>query len=119
MAFPGYTVVSELGKGGFATVYLAHADEDGETVAIKQFLTEHGAALDREKAANERACIERFDHANVLALRDIVEDENGVEALVVEFCEGGDLRKYIEAQQKQMAANDRKIVELQDGCLRE
>ena len=59
MAFPGYTVVSELGKGGFATVYLAHADEDGETVAIKQFLTEHGAALDREKAANERACIER------------------------------------------------------------
>lgn len=53
MAFPGYTVVSELGKGGFATVYLAHADEDGETVAIKQFLTEHGAALDREKAANE------------------------------------------------------------------
>ena len=85
MAFPGYTVVSELGKGGFATVYLAHADEDGETVAIKQFLTEHGAALDREKAANERACIERFDHANVLALRDIVEDENGVEALVVEF----------------------------------
>ena len=62
MAFPGYTVVSELGKGGFATVYLAHADEDGETVAIKQFLTEHGAALDREKAANERACIERFDH---------------------------------------------------------
>ena len=40
MAFPGYTVVSELGKGGFATVYLAHADEDGETVAIKQFLTD-------------------------------------------------------------------------------
>ena len=112
MAFPGYTVVSELGKGGFATVYLAHADEDGETVAIKQFLTEHGAALDREKAANERACIERFDHANVLALRDIVEDENGVEALVVEFCEGGDLIKQMKRREEGGAEDERAAFEL-------
>ena len=112
MSFPGYTVVSELGKGGFATVYLAHADEDGETVAIKQFLTEHGAALDREKAANERACIERFDHANVLALRDIVEDENGVEALVVEFCEGGDLIKQMKRREEGGAEDERAAFEL-------
>ena len=46
------------------------------------------------QAANERACLEKVgDHPNVVKLIDIVEDENGVEALVLEFCEGGDLIK--------------------------
>jgi RIO-like serine/threonine protein kinase len=88
-----YSIVDQIGQGGFATVYLG-SDEEGNTVAIKQFATEHGTDVDKEKAANERACLERLgDHPHILSLRDVVEDDNGVEALVLEYCEGGDLIK--------------------------
>ena len=87
-----YTLVESIGQGGFATVWLAH-DEEGNTVAVKRFSADHGKAVDKEKAANERACLERFDHPNVLALLDAVEDEAGVDALVLEYCEEGDLIK--------------------------
>lgn len=84
-----YTLVEQIGQGGFASVWLA-ADEEGNNVAVKRFAADHGRDVDREKAKNERACLERMDHPNVLALLDAVEDE-GVDALVLEYCEAGDL----------------------------
>lgn len=49
LPFPApYTIVGEIGQGGFATVYLA-SDEEGRPVAIKKFATEHGAEVDMEK----------------------------------------------------------------------
>ena len=59
-SFGGYTVVQELGKGGFATVYLATQDTTGEAYAIKQFTSENGRDIDEDKATNERAVLERL-----------------------------------------------------------
>ena len=66
-----YTLTQQIGEGGFATVYLA-TDESGQPFALKHFITRHGEHIDRAKAKNERTCLERFDHPNVLALKDIV-----------------------------------------------
>ena len=85
-----YTLVEEIGQGGFATVWLA-TDQEGNKVAIKRFAAEHGKEVDREKAANERACLERLKHPNVLTMLDAVADEAGVDSLVLEYCEAGDL----------------------------
>ena len=87
-----YTLVSELGRGGFATVWLA-TDDNARSHAIKRFSADHGSDTDTEKAANERACLERFDHPNVMRLEDVVKDARGVDALVLTYCEGGDLIK--------------------------
>ena len=57
--FSGYSVVEEIGEGGFAKVYLATSDQTGDAVAIKQFLSEGGAELDKIKAANEATVIEK------------------------------------------------------------
>ena len=49
-----YSIVEQIGQGGFATVYLA-SDEDGKPVAIKKFATDHGTAVDKEKVLAARA----------------------------------------------------------------
>ena len=97
-SFGGYTVVQELGKGGFATVYLATQDTTGEAYAIKQFTSENGRDIDEDKATNERAVLERLgDHEHVVRLCDIVDDPVGVQALVLEYMGGGDLINFIKA----------------------
>ena len=85
-----YTLIEEIGQGGFATVWLA-TDEEGNMVAVKRFTAEQGKEVDKEKAANERACLVKLDHPNVIALLDAVEDEAGVDSLVLEYCQAGDL----------------------------
>ena len=51
---PGYDLVSQLGRGGFGAVYLAHTPRLGEEVAIK--LVFHGG---RKAGAEERfACFD-------------------------------------------------------------
>ena len=97
-SFPGYSIASDepLGKGGFATVFLATSDETQEPVAIKQFTSENGQAVDEEKAQNELAVLRALgDHANIVSLVDIVKDGNGVDALILEYCGGGDLINFI------------------------
>ena len=91
-------MVQELGKGGFATVYLATQDTTGEAYAIKQFTSENGREIDEDKATNERAVLERLgDHEHVVRLCDIVDDPVGVQALVLEYMGGGDLINFIKA----------------------
>ncbi len=85
-----YVLVSQLGKGGFATVHLA-TDDEGEPHALKLFETEHGLDVDRAKADNEKACLRRLEHVNVLRLTATAPTPRGVDALVLEYCDGGDL----------------------------
>ena len=96
--FEGYAVVESIGEGGFASVYLATSDATGDEVAIKCFASEHGKAVDEEKAANELAVLKLLGegHPNVVRLLDVVEDERGVTALALEHCGGGDLISLIQ-----------------------
>ena len=63
---------------------------------MKQFTSENGRAVDEEKAANELAVLRALgDHPNIVSMVDIVKDGNGVDALVLEYCGGGDLINLI------------------------
>lgn len=99
--FSGYTLAAPepLGRGGFATVHLVSSDESHELYAVKQFTSENGRIVDEEKAANELAVLRILgDHPNIVSLVDIVKDTNGVDALVLEHCSGGDLINFIKKQ---------------------
>ena len=102
-----YTVVQEtpLGTGGFATVHLAAQDSTGDAVAIKQFVSrenpemKNGRDVDEEKCNNERIVLERLGvHDNVVQLTAVVDDPDGVPALVLEFMGGGDLINFIKGR---------------------
>lgn len=94
----GYSIASTepLGTGGFATVYLVSSDETQELYALKQFTSDIGQAVDEEKAKNELAVLRVLgDHPNIVSMIDIIKDSNGVDALVLEYCSGGDLINFI------------------------
>ncbi|KAM7415906.1 hypothetical protein PAMA_018123 [Pampus argenteus] len=89
-----------LGTGGFGNVTRWQNKDTEEQVAIKQCRQE---LSDRNK---ERWCLEiqimkRLDHVNVVAAREVPEGmqklvaTNDLPLLAMEYCQGGDLRKYL------------------------
>ncbi|NXX17717.1 IKKB kinase, partial [Podargus strigoides] len=88
-----------LGTGGFGNVIRWHNKETGEQVAIKQCRQERPAALG-SRWALEIQIMKRLNHPNVVAARDVPEGmqklaPNDLPLLAMEYCQGGDLRKYL------------------------
>ncbi|XP_008334355.1 inhibitor of nuclear factor kappa-B kinase subunit beta [Cynoglossus semilaevis] len=89
-----------LGTGGFGNVTRWQNKDTEEQIAIKQCRQE---LSERNK---ERWCLEiqimrRLNHVNVVAPRDVPEGmqklvaTNDLPLLAMEYCQGGDLRKYL------------------------
>lgn len=89
-----------LGTGGFGNVTRWQNKDTEEQIALKQCRQE---LSDRNK---ERWCLEiqimkRLNHVNVVAAREVPDGmqnlvaTNGLPLLAMEYCQGGDLRKYL------------------------
>ena len=65
-----YRIDRELGRGGMATVYLAHDLRHDRPVALKVVLPDVAAAIGRERFLREIRLTARLDHPNILALLD-------------------------------------------------
>ncbi|KAM4575720.1 inhibitor of nuclear factor kappa-B kinase subunit beta [Odontesthes bonariensis] len=89
-----------LGTGGFGNVTRWQNKDTEEQIAIKQCRQE---LCERNK---ERWCLEiqimkRLNHVNVVAAREVPEGMqkmvaiNDLPLLAMEYCQGGDLRKYL------------------------
>lgn len=94
---PGYTIVSEIGRGGMATVYLAKQHSVGDRpVAIKmlpELLTSHST---RERFRREAAAIASLRHGHVVPVHDIVGIGDSF-AFAMEYIDGGTLHDVISA----------------------
>ena len=86
-----YTVERKLGRGGMATVYLAHDSVLDRPVALK-VLAEHLADDEdfRERFLREARLAAKFVHPNVVQVYDVGEDERGP-YIVMEYVEGDTL----------------------------
>jgi eukaryotic-like serine/threonine-protein kinase len=65
-----YVIGKELGRGGMATVYLAHDLKDDRDVAVKVLHADLGVALGAERFEREIQFVSRFSHPNILAVDD-------------------------------------------------
>jgi serine/threonine-protein kinase len=89
LAIEGYTILTELGRGGMGSVWLARHDSTGRQVAIKVMLPQVAAderAVKRflHETANTRA----LNHPNVVRLIDSGY-ARGMFFMVLDYCEGG------------------------------
>jgi len=95
-----YRITSELGKGGMATVYLAHDLKFDTKVAIKILNKEfiHNDNI-RKRFITEARNIYRMTHPNMVRVTDLIE-EGDVVAFVMEYIDGETLKEYLESRGK-------------------
>ena len=92
---PGYTVHSEIGRGGMATVYEATQDSLGRKVAIK-VLQSHGDESFDERFTNEAHFIASINDPHIITIFDVAQIENGDNYIAMEYLAGGDLKANVE-----------------------
>ncbi|EAX98396.1 CAMK family protein kinase [Trichomonas vaginalis G3] len=94
-----YEIVSQLGEGGFASVFLGRHYLTKEFYAIK--------AISRDRAMecgllcyleNELRLISRFDHPNIVKMYEIIYLQSYI-CIIMEYCPNGDLNNVINSDQ--------------------
>ncbi|KAF8177672.1 other/ULK/ULK protein kinase [Pholiota molesta] len=89
-----YVIVSDIGKGSFATVYKGYHEETRHIVAIKAVKRDKLSTKLFENLQSEIQILKSLSHRHITKLIDIVRAERHI-YLIMEFCAGGDLTNYI------------------------
>lgn len=89
-----YVIVSDIGKGSFATVYKGYHEETHHQVAIKAVRREILTAKLLDNLQSEIEILKSLSHRHITKLVDIVRAERNI-YLIMEYCAGGDLTNYI------------------------
>ena len=93
-----YSVLSELGRGATAVVYLGEDEFNARKIAIKVANAQEGMAEDEAKRfhklfLNEASLVGKLSHPNIVAVFDAVVDGD-VRYIVMEYVPGGSLKQY-------------------------
>lgn len=93
--FENYNIISEVGRGGTAVVYLAEHKSLYKKVAIKTLHDELFNNDDvRKRFLAEARKMAQLSHPNIIKVSDLIEDPDKV-AFVMDYIEGDNLREYI------------------------
>src|SRR5690349_20242083 len=99
-----YRIEREIGRGGMATVYLAHDIKHDRKVAVKVLDPELGAVLGAERFLSEIRVTANLQHPNLLPLFDSG-DAGGLLFYVMPFVEGESLRALLD-REKQLSVDE-------------
>lgn len=107
-----YTILSKLGKGHFAEVYLCVEKSTGTKYAVKIFTKSSSSLKDdhskTEGLQQEIAVLMSVSHPNMLCLKDTFDEEKAV-YLVLELAVEGELFNWIVMKQKLTEEETRKV----------
>ncbi|KAL1793291.1 hypothetical protein ACET3X_008273 [Alternaria dauci] len=105
-----YTMQEQLGKGHFASVYLAAEKSTGVRYAVKKFekRTGPGEKSKVEGLQQEIAVLMSVSHPALLCLKDTFDEDDGV-YLVLELATEGELFNWIVMKQKLTEDEARKV----------
>ena len=97
-----YKVISELGQGGMGVVYKCFDETAGIEVALKALPPElsHNT-LEMEDIKDNFQLVAKLVHQNIAISKNLEKDDlNGNYYLIMECCEGEDLRRWIRRKRK-------------------
>ena len=110
----GHKIVRPLGQGSFGRVFLVESNSDGLKYALKKIDTKFMAASERSAAAREGKILSTVaSHENVVRYHNTWLEKEHTLCLLMELCEGGDLRGFIDRQQQPVADADVRRMALQ------
>ncbi len=96
-----FTILSEIGEGGFGKIYLGHDSGMDRDVAIKELLRASAEVSPEEyedyrrRFRKEAQIVSKFSHPNVVAAYSLESDEENDLYLVLEFVDGGSLKSLL------------------------
>jgi len=92
----GYMLRGNLGQGGFGTVMRGVHMETGEIAALKFVPKATFKELsDLQRVFQEIQALRNLRHPNIVRILDVADHPNSV-CFIMEYCEGGELRGYVE-----------------------
>ncbi|KAF2978619.1 hypothetical protein EK904_010611 [Melospiza melodia maxima] len=100
-----YIKVRKIGEGSFGKAILVRAKENGQQYVIKEINISKMSNKEREESRREVAVLANMKHPNIVLYRESFE-ENGCLYIVMDYCEGGDLFKKINAQKGILFSED-------------
>jgi predicted Ser/Thr protein kinase len=115
--FGGYTIESELGRGGMGTVYLATHERLGRKVALKVLSLElaHDERF-RARFLRESQLAASLDHPNVIPIYD-ADEVDGVLYLAMRYVDGPSLQTLLRARGRLSLEETSRIAEQIGGAL--
>ncbi|CAD8192997.1 unnamed protein product [Paramecium octaurelia] len=110
-----FKVFKRIGKGNFASVYLAERVEDGQQMAIKAFSKSVAYAEEngKEGLMNEIKLMRQLDHPNIIKLHEVHETSNSL-YVCLELLEGGQLYEQLK---KKVIFSNKEILTIIKGLL--
>lgn len=103
-----FRIIQQLGKGHFATVYLAAEKSTGERFAVKQFDRKRGDTAKTAGLQQEIAVLMSISHPGLLCLKETFDEEDAV-YLILELASQGELFNWIVMKQKLSEEETRKL----------
>ncbi|NWV23699.1 NEK1 kinase, partial [Origma solitaria] len=100
-----YIKIRKIGEGSFGKAILVRSKEDGQQYVIKEINISKMSNKEREESRREVAVLANMKHPNIVLYRESFE-ENGCLYIVMDYCEGGDLFKKINAQKGILFSED-------------
>ncbi|XP_021252597.1 serine/threonine-protein kinase Nek1 isoform X5 [Numida meleagris] len=100
-----YIKVQKIGEGSFGKAILVKDKENSQQYVIKEINISKMSNKEREESRREVAVLANMKHPNIVLYRESFE-ENGCLYIVMDYCEGGDLFKKINAQKGILFSED-------------
>ncbi|XP_074849142.1 serine/threonine-protein kinase Nek1 isoform X3 [Carettochelys insculpta] len=100
-----YIKVQKIGEGSFGKAVLVKSKENGRQYVIKEINISKMSNKEREESRREVAVLANMKHPNIVLYRESFE-ENGCLYIVMDYCEGGDLFRRINAQKGILFSED-------------
>lgn len=110
-----------MGRGSFGNVYLLVHSQDGPPPDVNKYalkvIDEHGARKgDREEARKELRIMRGLYHPHIVDLIDAFELQHEIH-MVLELCEGGDLRSHLDHLRKRRGRERRPTAGVEESLV--
>ena len=111
MSISNYSILKEMGKGAYSTVYLVKNKTDNIYYAMKSVKMNDLSSKEKENAINEIKILSSNTHPNIIAFKESFYDENTQTLnLIMEYADEGDLECKIKTHIKNKTFFEEKTI---------
>ena len=103
-----YEVISKIGSGSYGEVSLIQDKKTSKKYVVKK-VSLLGTWKERKAAMLEVKLLQTLKHPNIVSYHDSVQSQDGHLQIVMAYCEGGDLCRYLKKRKEPL--DEQQLVE--------